>query len=445
MSDPAKDDRAKGEPSKGAPGKGTPAKGTAGTDTAKRPAGTDTAKRPAGTDTAKSPAGTDTAKRPAGTDTAKSPAGTDTAKSPAGTDTAKSPAGTDTAKSPAGTDPAKRPAGTDTAKSPAGTDTANEGLERTARRIAQRGRDELVARLRPAFEQAAAAHGDLLELGPEQLESMVQRAADRADGLQWRRALAAVATEELEIGLGEALGHPAVARAQTIVGAPSYEDSLAQLTATRRTDKARVPQASRKPQDAGAATDPHAAHDPASGPQAAGAAESTQVAGSSGAAGGKSERRQQAVERRARIGERQQRIAQRQQQPREHQQQRGEEAGGEGDPPSGTLFPRLRLPAIHLGGIAKLAPGEADIVLRFSEEGLDIVRRSSAAALGRLGWSDISELEIPAGRGLRRRRRRQGAELVIRAGQGDANFEIPSLTSDQLRARLAPALTRLQR
>src|SRR5437763_12571878 len=60
---------------------------------------------------------------------------------------------------------------------------------------------------------------------------MVQRAADHADGLQWRRALASVATQELGIGLGEALGHPAVERAQAIVGAPSYEDSLAALEA----------------------------------------------------------------------------------------------------------------------------------------------------------------------------------------------------------------------
>lgn len=94
-------------------------------------------------------------------------------------------------------------------------------LEDTAHRIADRGRDALVARLRPAFEQAAATHADLLELDSDQLDRMVQNAADNADGLQWRRALASVATEELGIGLGEALSHPAVERAQSIVGAPS--------------------------------------------------------------------------------------------------------------------------------------------------------------------------------------------------------------------------------
>ena len=104
-------------------------------------------------------------------------------------------------------------------------------LELTAKRIADQGRDALLARLRPAFADAASAHAGSLQLDDEQLEQMVQRAADRADGLQWRRALATVASEELGIGLGEALGHPAVERAQAIVGAPSYEDGLAALEA----------------------------------------------------------------------------------------------------------------------------------------------------------------------------------------------------------------------
>ncbi|MDQ6775149.1 MAG: hypothetical protein M3071_02775 [Actinomycetota bacterium] len=106
---------------------------------------------------------------------------------------------------------------------------AQPALEASAQRIAKRGREALLDRLRGAFAEAAATHADVLELDEEKLERMVQDAADRADGLQWRRALAAVATEELGIGLGEALGHPAVARAQTIAGAPSYEEGLAAI------------------------------------------------------------------------------------------------------------------------------------------------------------------------------------------------------------------------
>ena len=74
-------------------------------------------------------------------------------------------------------------------------------LEHTAKLIADRGRDALVARLRPAFADAASARAEIIQLDDQQLEQMVQRAADRADGLQWRRALASVASEELGIGL----------------------------------------------------------------------------------------------------------------------------------------------------------------------------------------------------------------------------------------------------
>src|SRR5689334_43239 len=93
---------------------------------------------------------------------------------------------------------------------PRGGQSVTETLDHTARRIAERGREELVARLRPAYQEAASAHADVLELDDDQLEQMVQSAVDRADGLQWRRALAAVASDELGIGLGEALAHPAV-------------------------------------------------------------------------------------------------------------------------------------------------------------------------------------------------------------------------------------------
>ena len=96
-----------------------------------------------------------------------------------------------------------------------------ETLEAAAQRIAERGRDALVARLRPAFADAAKDHADVLRLTDEQLEQMVQQAADQADAVQWRRALAAVATKELGISLGEALIHPAVARAQELVGVPA--------------------------------------------------------------------------------------------------------------------------------------------------------------------------------------------------------------------------------
>jgi hypothetical protein len=104
-------------------------------------------------------------------------------------------------------------------------------VETQAHQIAARGREALVERMRTAYGDAAAAHADVISLDDEHIEAMVQAAADRADGLQWRRALATVASEQLGISATEALSHPAVLRAQALVGAPSYEQSLAELIA----------------------------------------------------------------------------------------------------------------------------------------------------------------------------------------------------------------------
>lgn len=288
----------------------------------------------------------------------------------------------------------------------------DEVLEQAAAQIAQHGRDALVARLRPAFEEAAAAHADVLEIGPEQLESMVQEAADSADGLQWRRALAAVASEELGISLGEALGHPLLTRAQEIAGAPSYEESLASLDAAVR--------------ETGPSSGARSTGEPAS---AAGAGQPASAAGDNEARGPQAP---------APPGQRH--AAQATQQPEQP-------AKNVRDTQPPQIFsPPLRLPAIHLAGIAKLSPGQGHITLRLSEQGLDIVRGSSDGALGRLRWEEISALEVPDARGrLRRRQKKGGAHLLIRARRGDASFEIPSLAPDQLRARLAPALERLRR
>jgi hypothetical protein len=105
----------------------------------------------------------------------------------------------------------------------------NDNLEQSAQQIAEQGRDALVERLRTTYRDAAATHADILAIDDERLEELVQRAADNADGMQWRRALATVAAEQLGLGVTEALTHPAVTRAQELVGAPSYEQTLAEL------------------------------------------------------------------------------------------------------------------------------------------------------------------------------------------------------------------------
>ena len=50
-----------------------------------------------------------------------------------------------------------------------------------AQRIAERGRDALVERLRGAYAQAAAAHADIVTMDDERIEALVQRSADNAD------------------------------------------------------------------------------------------------------------------------------------------------------------------------------------------------------------------------------------------------------------------------
>jgi hypothetical protein len=313
----------------------------------------------------------------------------------------------------------------------------SETLEHTARRIAEHGRDALLARLRPAFEEAAAAHRDALKLDDEQLEQMVQRAADRADGLQWRRALASVATEQLGIGLGEALSHPAVARAQAIVGAPSYEDALGALGTERSAgtadepaepeggdsepeqdeDKIREEQPEAgEPEPAASDQEPEASEDEpevdeadAAEPQPVAADNKPVAADSKPVAAAKTA---------------------------------PHAAPSSGPAPDHDEPEAVRLRAVHLGGIANLAPAEGDLELHISTLGLDIVRNPDQTVLGRLTWDEIVALETPEPGGRFRRRRPPDAHLVIRSPQGSASFEIPGVTSEELREHLAPLLAR---
>ena len=102
-------------------------------------------------------------------------------------------------------------------------------LERSASVIAERGREALITRLRDAYRDATAAHADILHVDEDRIEAMVQQAAQRADGLQWRRALASAGALELDIPIAQALTHPTVQRAGDR-RRPSYETSLAALS-----------------------------------------------------------------------------------------------------------------------------------------------------------------------------------------------------------------------
>jgi hypothetical protein len=266
-----------------------------------------------------------------------------------------------------------------------------EELEETARQIAEQGRDALVGRLRPAFEEAAEAHSDTLTLDDEQLERLVERAADGADGLQWRRALASVASEQLGIGLGEALAHPAVVRAHAIVGAPPYEAALVAITGGHAMPPADVVR-SEPAEDAGSESD-------AVGDESASEPEN------------------------------------------ENERELEPELGHDEDHESGLRPPGaepLRLRAVHVGGIANLPTGTRDLELRFSDAGLDIAREGKA--LGRLTWNEITTIETPEPAGRRRRRQRAAGTIVVRSASGRATFEIPGVSAGELREQLAPLI-----
>jgi hypothetical protein len=345
------------------------------------------------------------------------------------------------------------------------TDTS----EQTAEQIAARGREALIARLRPAFEEAAAAHSDVLQLGPEQIETMVQRAADRADGLQWRRALASVATEELGISLGEALSHPAVARAHELVGAPSYEDSLAELgPATPRSGgvQTKAPELPAEPEPAAEA----ASAEPAEhGPEQASVAIEVDEPSPEGA---ETETEQGDEQPEPGTHEYHDPDLDEEDEDEAHEHADDDDPEGAanadvehdeedheraldgahaiGDPGTAEYELEdleeyydddegLRVSVVHLGGIANLAPSETDIELLMSVEGLDIIRGSSDV-LGRLEWDQVKALEVPLARGRRRMRKPGPTHLVVRTQRGDASFEVPEVTPEELLQHLAPVI-----
>ena len=456
-----------------------------------------------------------------------------------------------------------------------GADPANEQI---AQRLATRGRDALVERLRNAYAHAAEVHAEVLSFDGDRLETIVQGAADRADGLQWRRTLADLASGELGISLTDALAHPAVARAQELVGAPSYEDSLAALgrrpagqvsgersvngggsQAQPQDEPAResMPQDDPKPPpvvelepdvelreeeeppwqsiaqpDAlEADPDPSGYSDPDppageqpdprtdEGPDASATAPQRRVAGPGAPPDVEPETIVQAPPKRP-------------DDPPSHPEPAAREpfddpdatrewtaheladverhdgsvgsaghslppqpthvvpalppetiAGGHVASPAPEPFmtgqpvspgwdedepgyedepgfddepyeqpgglhagqaeeqDRLRVTAVHLGGVANL-PREG-IELRLSAHGLDIMS-GDEEILGRLMWSEIDSLEVPSPR-VRRRRNRDRSRLVVRTNQGDATFEVPGFSGDELNERVAPLVARFGR
>jgi hypothetical protein len=98
----------------------------------------------------------------------------------------------------------------------------------------------------------------------------------------------------------------------------------------------------------------------------------------------------------------------------------------------------VRLAAVHVGGIESLAKGESDLELRFSDAGIDVLKASSGAGIGRLGWDEIRSVSFSRGRrGLRAGRRQ---ELHVETVRGRVSFQLPGMTDRRLREQLEPLL-----
>jgi hypothetical protein len=387
-------------------------------------------------------------------------------------------------------------------------------VETQAHQIAARGREALVERTRRAYSDAVAAHADVISLDDEHIEAMVQSAVDRADGLQWRRALADVAAEEFGISATEALSHPAVLRAQTLVGAPSYEQSLAELiarpvplaTATsvapiaENGATAAVPEPEPpepQPPLPDPLPEPPAPEPPAPDPAAAAALDEPQAIES-----GSNELEtveaddvmlellpepdpieyetevydveanfleaeeappapepfvvseqqpplpsnpfsSQQIELPADELPRDEDDAQASASIREEDDEDAPLPEEEVSVPVPEEELEVSFPAIHLGGVANLPTKREGLSVRLSSEGLDIMQ-GPRSIIGRLVWDEIEALEAPNLRA-RRRQKQVRSRLVVRTPHGDASFEVPDVTPEDLRDRVEPLMRRYGR
>jgi hypothetical protein len=354
------------------------------------------------------------------------------------------------------------------------------GFETQAQRIADRGRDALVERLRCAYGDAAAAHADLISLDDEHIERMVQAAFERADGLQWRRALAEVAAAELGVSTREALSHPALARAQTLAGAPSYEQSLAEMIARPVPPPVAAPTGETlvdaesaddgagpfEPRSVAAAdselpaTVEHHAVEIAktwpSGETAAAAADTAAAEDGAPAGEGAADELETVeaddvmlellpepdpIEHETEPYDVEAGFSEEQAPADAETGSAGEvEAAAEVGPATAEDAEDLAVefPAIHLGGVANLPTKREGLSVRLSADGLDILH-GGGDIIGRLIWGEIEALEVPPLR-VRRRHKQLRARLVVRTPHGDASFEVPEVSGEELRDRVEPLM-----
>lgn len=108
------------------------------------------------------------------------------------------------------------------------------------------------------------------------------------------------------------------------------------------------------------------------------------------------------------------------------------------DPEPDPAPEAIRVSAVHLAGVRALSPGQGDLELRFSDVGLQVLRRDTREPVGTMPWSEVSSVVLP-----RRVSLRWGApRIVVAAAGAEARFSLPGLSARQVRDQLSPLLAR---
>jgi hypothetical protein len=303
-----------------------------------------------------------------------------------------------------------------------------------ALRIVEAGRRRVIERLRDAFAHQVGATADLGEVDPAALDGLISQAADRAGASLWRISLAESAADEFGITVGEALTHAAVVSAEQLVGPPDEPEPApgwAVLPATGD-DEPELPEPAAvktPPLQAADEADDEADDDDGDARTTVSARERLarwqDVAEDEGSDNGVAE---ETVE------------APRQSDPAPAPVAAAPPAAA--DTGSSPTPAALRIAAVHTGGIETLKAGDKDLELRLSGAGLDVIRRSSGVAIGRLDWTEVTAIEIDEPK--KRLRGRKPRALNVRTERGQAGFELPGLTDEEAAEHLEPMLVRLR-
>ena len=327
-----------------------------------------------------------------------------------------------------------------------------------ALQIVEAGRRRVVERLRDAFAHQVGATADLGEIDPAALDDLISQATDRAGASLWRISLAEGAAAEFGITVPEALTHPAVSSAELLVGPPEQPEPVPgwSVLPAQQQEEPELPSPAavdlppfdpeEDPDDAhsessarerlarwnevvgqdddGADDDDEGAADPDEGAADLdeGAADLDGGTADAGLTEVPSYPELEAVPELA------------------SEPAPATLSGATSTAPSTPQA--LRVAAVHTGGIETLKAGDKDLELRLSPAGLDVIRRSSGAAIGRLDWSEVTAIAIDEPK--KRLRGRKARVLSVRTARGQAGFELPGLTDEEAAEHLEPMLERLR-